>query len=127
MKLFLLLWPCAVISTAFASIPRVPVELNPESAVKIRVRVSPAVALAALRGFDLRIYDQARGEGARPRLAAEPSRQSEWELRCFRGQVRASRVDGTESELELKPPVAIGTPAGFLSLAGKPYRGQLVI
>jgi stage II sporulation protein D len=104
-----------------AAIPPVRAPLAGEETMEIRVRVSAGVPVVALRGFDLRIHDRAKA-----RIAAAPGRQSQWEIRCFHGQIRASRVDG-EAELELKGPVAVQTPAGFLHFQGRPFRGELVI
>jgi stage II sporulation protein D len=117
--------------SALASLPKVTAPQPADLSVKIRVRVSPGLPLVHVRGFDLRIFDQAQAGSAEPHLASAPDRQSEWDLRCSHGSVRAVRVgagaDASEDALELQAPVAIQTPAGFLSLHGRPYRGELVV
>jgi stage II sporulation protein D len=125
---------CIVIALeACAAIPPARVAIGESSGVKIRVRITPVAATVPVHGFDLRILEQARVDGRdwRARLAASPSRQSEWELRCSRGRVRATRMDGVPGKApelrDLIAPVAIETPAGFMSYGGHPYRGELVV
>src|SRR5579885_2227232 len=127
--LALLLSPLA----ARASLPKVTAPQPADLSVKIRVRVAPGLPVVHLRGFDLRIFDQARAGSGEPHLASAPDRQSEWDFKCGHGKVSAVRVGAAgasvddEGQLELEAPVAVQTPAGFLSLHGRPYRGEIVI
>jgi stage II sporulation protein D len=88
---------------------------------KIRVRLTEGASVALIRGTDLRFY-QSTG----PALISADS-QSEWELRCQSGRVRAVRTGsrwghvGIQS-VDLQEPVTIKSSAGFISLGGKPYR-----
>jgi stage II sporulation protein D len=128
---------CALPIAALASIPKHSAPTPSDLSVKIRVRVSPGVPVVQLRGFDLRIFEQTR-------LTSAPDRQSEWELKCGHGpnaKIRARRVGNipsgarnragsagaSEDDFELQAPVAVQTPAGFLSLHGRPYRGEIVV
>ena len=91
-----------------------------------RVRISEGASVVLVRGIDLRIYSAA---GAR-KLASVSDRQSEWELRCEDGRIRARRETGEgvgQATLDLPEPVVIQSPAGFLQYKGKPYREELRI
>lgn len=84
------------------------------SAPLIRVRILQSAARVRVRGFDLRA-------GA----LFSARRASEWEIQCLAsGQVRATSIGGAS---EGRGPVRIETPAGFLSLQGRPYRYALIV
>lgn len=109
----------------YASISRPPV-LSKLIDNTIRVRISEGTSVVRVRGLDLRISS---GAGAR-KLASVSDRQSEWELRCEDGRVRARRAEGEgvgQSSLDLPEPVIIQSPAGFLRYKGRPYREELQI
>src|SRR6185437_1298349 len=81
-------------SLAHASIPKFKVPLVGST---IRVRISEGSSIVAVRGYDLRI-------GGERKLAAVSDRQSEWELRCEDGRIRARRDSGNgvgDSSLDL--------------------------
>ena len=88
---------------------------------KIRVRLTEGASVALIRGTDLRFY---RSTG--PALISADS-QSQWEIRCQSGRVRAVRT-GTRAghvgiqSIDLREPVTIKSLAGFISFGGKPYR-----
>ena len=100
---------------------------SPLNDSQIRVRISEGTSVVNVRGFDLRIYTAA---GAR-KLASVSDRQSEWELRCEDGRIRAHRLSGGggdvigQSWLDLAEPVVIRSPVGFLQYKGHPYREEL--
>jgi stage II sporulation protein D len=93
----------------------------------IRVRLNEGASVVRVRGFDLQIYNAGGSRG--PVVAAD--RQSEWELHCEDGRIRANQISGTESigqkTLDLADPAVIRSPAGFLQYSGKPFREELLI
>src|SRR3954466_950292 len=98
-KLFSARWIALLLAgsvpfAVFASIPRVTAPTPADTSVKIRVRVAPGLATVHLRGFDLRIFDEARenNSAATAKLASAPDRVSEWEIHCGKGHVLAKRV-----------------------------------
>ena len=94
---------------------------------KIRVRIAEALAHVQVRGFDLRISESARA-ATTAKLARAMDRESDWDFRCQDGRIRGTRTSGNKAEtLDLLEPVAIQTPAGFLSFKGRPYRDELYI
>lgn len=99
--------------------------LLPESLrgqIRLRVRITDSTPSVKVRGFDLAIHDNDR-EGSRAQRgpAVVSDRAAQWDFHCQYGRVRAHR-DGARETLELREPVSIDTPAGFLSFNGKPYR-----
>jgi stage II sporulation protein D len=106
---------------AFASV--IPFQQNS----RIRVRLSEGTASAKIRGLDLRFYQNVPGRG--PALI-DANNQSEWDLRCEGGRIRAKRMDTLAGKIgfqsvDLPEPVTIRSPAGFISFGGKPYREEL--
>lgn len=107
--------------------------IPPSFPTRVRVRLAEASPRAVVRGFDLRFFESVdaggRGNpGANRKLAATPDRASEWELRCQEGRIRAVPTAGTQGgTLDLKEPVRIMSPAGFVRLDGRPYREDLEV
>lgn len=108
----------------WASVDRSPRRLAPQAAssLQIRVKLADALSQVQLRGFDLKLSES---QGREP--LASLDKMSEWEFRCHEGRIRAtsSRLDG--KTLDLAEPVAVQTPAGFLSFRGLPYRETVKI
>jgi len=92
------------------------------SAQKIRVRLAEAIPKVSVRGFDLNIFEAHEGKT----LAAHLDRVSEWEVRCQDGRVRLLASQGGKS-LDLKEPVLLESPTGFLNFRSHPYRQVLQI
>jgi len=99
---------------------------------RIRVRLSEGASVARIHGMDLKFYQKARAAGA-PIIALTASRESDWELHCQDGRVRAQKINSDaegqigEQTLELQEPVTIRSASGFISYGGKPYREELQI
>ena len=98
-----------------------------QSPQKVRVRLVEAIAKAEVRGFDLSLFQQGRGQNRQLAVAAD--RMSQWEFQCSRGRVRAVAISARSKNkvFDLQEPVSIHTPAGFLSFGGRPYRDELHI
>jgi stage II sporulation protein D len=97
--------------------------------VHIRVRISEAVSVVKIRGFDLRIFQQ-KNSILSPVAAVDKS--SEWELHCQSGQVLLQPFDSNSIHLKqksyrLSEPVSIQTSAGFIKYGGNPYREEIKI
>ncbi len=94
--------------------------------ILIRVRMPEPVNYLQVRGFDLRIYQEKKGE---PKLMISRDRKSEWNFKCQNGkiQVRASRSDSNEKTFEWGDPIRIESPTGFLYYNGQAYRNELRI
>lgn len=103
----------------------IPVSPLPEE-TRIRVRLTEGTSVVQVRGFDLKIF---QGSSNR-KPAFQASRESDWELRCQDGRVRAKRVSGDgvgEGLVELPEPVILKSPAGFLQYHGKPFHEELSV
>jgi stage II sporulation protein D len=102
---------------------------------RIRVRLSEGASVARIHGMDLKFYQKSHlGTSANASsLALSASRQSDWELHCQDGRVRAQKINSDaegqigEQTLELQEPVTIRSASGFISYGGKPYREELQI
>lgn len=93
---------------------------------RIRVRLDEGASVARLRGFDLQIFDSLGVPKPFGRGVASFDRTTEWEFRCQGNRVRALRT-GSAQSLELRSPVSIRTPVGFLHFHARPYREELQI
>ncbi len=105
-------------------------ESGHDSRERIRVRLTEGVEEARLHAFDLTLLEHGRSVFRADRL-------SNWTLHCdSMGKVeftevvepaRAGETTGTPlpRRLGFTSPVALETPAGFLSFQGKPYRERL--
>jgi stage II sporulation protein D len=107
-------------------IPYHPTVSSITQSTKIRVRLNEGAAVALIRGIDLQFY-QSTG----PALISA-NNQSEWELRCQSGRVRAVRTGARAGRVgiqsvDLQEPVTVRSPAGFISFGGKPYREEFQI
>src|SRR4051812_48700073 len=110
------------------AIPTPPSQASPDfngRIPRIRVRLLEAEPKVDVRAFDLRIYEKAREAPAR-RLAHVGNRLGAWVFHCNEGRIRATPVDGGVT-LELREPVAISTPAGFLNVKQRPYREEVLL
>ncbi len=116
--------PASIIGAPFKSSR--PSDSAAPSPVRVRVRLNEADSRVRIRGFDLHIYDESREARDRKKLVTVMNRQTEWEFRCQDGRIRATRLDSVQS-LDLKEPVSITTPTGFLNYAGRPYREEIRI
>jgi stage II sporulation protein D len=103
---------------------------------RIRVRLANAEPRVLLHGYDLRFYEGvSSGKARHPALAgsrqvASVDRRSEWELHCHAGRIRATERGGGRGPaktLDLREPVTVETPAGFLHFRNQPYREALHI
>lgn len=101
--------------------------------IGVRVRIAEAVPHVLVRGFDLRVYDtQKWGQN----LVASADKTSEWEFRCqaslndpSKKTIRAVQLSppGKRTVLELREPVSVHSPVGFLHYGNSPYRDELRI
>lgn len=122
------------------AVPAPPLEMNSAKLEStVRVRLHEDTPQAQIRGFDLRISEQAAFSApasAREvgwRRVAQPDRMSEWSFTCKGPKIiakqkrirRSLSLDESPSELSLKSPVQIRSLAGFLSYSGRPYREEL--
>ncbi len=101
-----------------------------QPSMSIRVKMAESTEFLRVRGLDLRVAD---GESNRDLAATGATVQSsvgEWAVSCRSGRVILAQGK-TPSQLRRKQVVGVEvsftTPAGFLSLDGKPYRDQLRI
>jgi stage II sporulation protein D len=103
------------VQPSFAS-PVPPTAFEKRAPLQIRVRIAEQLDRFRVRGFDLRFsLAQSRFD-----------RSTEWEVSCFRDQVRARQV-GQRRELLHRGALEIDTPAGFMQFNGRPYREALVV
>ncbi|MGK5083081.1 SpoIID/LytB domain-containing protein [Bdellovibrionota bacterium FG-1] len=93
---------------------------------EIRVRLAEAMPSVRIRGFDLKIYEvQPRNAPlASRRLASAPDRQSDWEFRCQKGNVRGT---SKAKMLDFRDGVSIESASGFVHFQGRPYRQEIQI
>ena len=103
----------------------VPVQTVLQSS-RIRVRLTEGAPVARVHGYDLKFYQKS---GSKTALSA--SRESDWELHCQDGRIRAERVGNSGQigvqTLDLQEPVLVKSSSGFISYGGKPYREELQI
>jgi stage II sporulation protein D len=94
--------------------------------IEIRVRIAEKTPRVLIRGFDLRILDTQRWG---LQMAAAIDKTSEWEFYCNGTQIQAKALHSNRqpSVLNLKSPVSIQTPGGFLHFRGQPYRNEIRI
>jgi stage II sporulation protein D len=91
----------------------------PSMSIRVRIQTTDGNEALSVRGFDMKVRDVATAHEL-----MQGSRLNEWSVTCRDGRValkrgRERRVGGVE--------VSFATPAGFLSLDGKPHRDELHI
>jgi len=122
-KILLLLF--SIHSAAYAVTP-----LAGPNPIEVRVRIAEGVPHVVVRGFDLRIYET---EKWGLKLVTAVDKTSEWEFRCQEGRIRVMALHSShksqaiELPKELKEPVSIQTPVGFLHYGSQPYRNEFNI
>lgn len=114
-----------------------------EAAPKVRVRIADGIRSLSVRGFDLRFQSVNREDlkltqasalrelSGRPSLSARSDRLSNWRVACPNGGVIEASQIGT-GKLPLRKvyfagPVRIESPAGFVTVANKPYREKVFV
>lgn len=112
-------------------------------APKVRVRIVDGVKRVAVRGFDLRFRSVYREDlkihqasalrtlAGRPSLSARSDRLSNWRFTCPNGGVVQAAQLGS-GKLPLRTvyfagPVRVESPAGFVTVQGKPYRERIFV
>lgn len=108
-----------------------------KSAPQVRIRIVEAGKQVQLRGFDLKFFSYARHsetigapqKGRKP--TAQSDRVSSWRIDCPNAGVVRARMAQPEhyagQPLSLPAPVLVESPAGFLSVEGRPYREKVMI
>lgn len=133
--------PAAVLifAAAFSAIP----VARAAPAPKVRVRIVDGAKRVAVRGFDLRFHSVDREDlkiqqasalrslAGRPSLYARSDRLSNWRFACPNGGVVEAAQLGN-GKLPLRTvyfagPVRIESPAGFVTVQGKPYREKVFV
>jgi len=109
------------------------IKTNPQ----VRIRIVEAGSRSQVRGFDLKFFSYARhsetlGAPIRSRKpAAQADRVSAWKIDCPNGGVvRATMIAPrplSTRPLMLAGPVLVESPAGFVSVEGRPYREKILI
>jgi stage II sporulation protein D len=114
-----------------------------EASPKVRVRVVDGVHSVLVRGFDLKFQSVNRDDlkiqqasalrelSGRPSLSARTDRFSQWKVACPNGGVVQAEQFGN-GKLPLRRvffagPVRIESPAGFVTVKGKPYREKIFV
>lgn len=99
-------------------------------ALKIRVRLSEALPVVQIRGFDLKFHEQGMRLQGQRRLASISNRSTRWQLHCSKGRVQAIPLDpsaGTLQPVVVQQPLSIESPAGMLQVQGRRYRDSLQV
>lgn len=126
---------CFAAHSAWAiPVPNSESQIQPAS---IRVRLEENATRVQIRGFDLRLSETQRSAQGQTGWAVKlkAQRMTEWLFTCRGARIHAIRkADPKERGREvetgsavLQNPALIRSPAGFLSLQGKPYREEVRI
>jgi stage II sporulation protein D len=134
--------PAAALLLA-AIFPAIPVA-RAATAPKVRVRIVDGAKRVAVRGFDLRFRSVNREDlkiqqasalrslAGRPSLSARSDRLSNWRFACPNGGVVQAVQSSANGKIPLRTvyfagPVRIESPAGFVTVQGKPYRERIFV
>ncbi len=97
-----------------------------QPSMNVRVKMGEALEPLSVRGIDLHVADGLTGHELR-----QDARAGEWSVSCRDGKVTLREMRGGRVARDggkvIKTEVSFSTPAGFLSLDGKPHRDLLRI